>query len=126
MDKSALQAVEGFLLTAENYSKEWKLLNDRCDNQQLIISSHMNNIINLSTVLSPNTAKHRHIYNKAESNVRSLKGLDLNYQQFSSLLIPISVGKLPNVLKLYLGRNLGRENWDIDLFSQCFNDEIIA
>ena len=86
----------------------------------------MNNIINLSTVLSPNIAKHRHIYNKAESNVRSLKGLDLNYQQFSSLLIPISVGKLPNVLKLYLGRNLGRENWDIDLFSQCFNDEIIA
>ena len=52
--------------------------------------------------------------------------MGLSYQQLGSLLIPIVVEKLPNVLKLHLGRKKKKKNWDIELVLQCFNFDIIA
>ena len=54
LDKTASQAIEGFPLTAENYTAAWSILNERFGNEQIIISSHMNKILNISPVYSPN------------------------------------------------------------------------
>ena len=50
LDKSALQATEGFPLTNENYAAAWQLLDKRYGNEQLIVSCHMNNLIKLEHV----------------------------------------------------------------------------
>ena len=50
LDKLALQAVEGFPLTNENYTAAWQLLDERHGNEQLIISCHMNNLIKLDPI----------------------------------------------------------------------------
>ena len=40
LDKSELQAIEGFPLANKNYKAAWQLLDERCGNEQLIISCH--------------------------------------------------------------------------------------
>ena len=41
VDKSALQTIEGFPLTSENYTAAWQLLDERYGNEQLIVSCHI-------------------------------------------------------------------------------------
>ena len=51
LDKSALQAMEGFPLTNENYAAAWQLLHGRYGNKQLITSCYMNNLIKLDPII---------------------------------------------------------------------------
>ena len=53
LDKSALQAIEGFPLTSENYTEAWNLLNDRYGNEQDIIACHMKKLVKLEPVIHP-------------------------------------------------------------------------
>ena len=48
----ALQSIEGFPLSNENYDQAFALLKERYGNKQLIISTHMNNLIKLEGVNS--------------------------------------------------------------------------
>ena len=89
LDKTALQAIEGFFLTAENYTAAWRLLNERFGNEQISISSYMNKILNISPVYLPNVRSFRELYDNVESNVRALENFGVSYEQFGSLLIPI-------------------------------------
>ena len=89
LDKTALQAIEGFFLTTENYTAAWRLLNERFGNEQISISSYMNKILNISPVYLPNVRSFRELYDNVESNVRALENFGVSYEQFGSLLIPI-------------------------------------
>ena len=89
LDKTALQAIEGFFLTAENYTAAWRLLNERFGNEQISISSYMNKILNISPVYLPNVRSFRELYDNVEINVRALENFGVSYEQFGSLLIPI-------------------------------------
>ena len=89
LDKTALKAIEGFFLTAENYTAAWRLLNERFGNEQISISSYMNKILNISPVYLPNVRSFRELYDNVESNVRALENFGVSYEQFGSLLIPI-------------------------------------
>ena len=89
LDKTALQAIERFFLTAENYTAAWRLLNERFGNEQISISSYMNKILNISPVYLPNVRSFRELYGNVESNVRALENFGVSYEQFGSLLIPI-------------------------------------
>ena len=53
LDNSALQAIERFPLTNENYTAAWQLLDERYGNEQLIISCHMNNLKKLDPIIQP-------------------------------------------------------------------------
>ena len=116
MDKTASQAIEGFPLTSENYTATWRLLNERFGNEQIIISSHMNKVLNISPVYSPNVRSLRELYDNVESNVRALENLGVSYDQFGSLLIPIMLEKFPNMIKLQISRKLGSGNWNVQDF----------
>ena len=53
----AAAAIKGLSLTWENYSSARKILEDRYGNKQLIISSHMDNVLKLPVVSSVNDVK---------------------------------------------------------------------
>ena len=89
LDNTASQAIKGFPLTTENYTAVWRLLNERFGNELIIVSSHMNKILNISLVYSPNVRNLRDLYYNVEINVRALENLGVSYEQFGSLLIPI-------------------------------------
>ena len=48
LDKTASQVLEEFPLTVDNYTAAWRLLYERFQNEQIIISSHMNKTLNIS------------------------------------------------------------------------------
>ena len=126
LEKAPLQAVGNFPLTNDTYIQAWELLKEKYGNPQLIISTHMNELIKLNKVNGSNVTELRELYDRIESNVRALKTVGIQQEHFGSLLIPIILEKIPNVIRLQISRQLGKENWNIDEFLQCINREITA
>ena len=58
--------------------------------------------------------------------MRALENLGVSYEQFGSLLIPIILEKLPNMIKLQISRKLESGNWNVQDFLACINEEILA
>ena len=86
----------------------------------------MNELIKLNKVNGSNVTELRELYDRIESNVRALKTVGIQQEHFGSLLIAIILEKIPNVIRLQISRQLGKENWNIDEFLQCINREISA
>ena len=72
LNGSAKQAVGGFPVTNEAYQEAFTLLKNRYGNPQLIISSHMNNLIKLEKVVNSNVKELRNLFDRVEGNVRAL------------------------------------------------------
>ena len=53
----AAAAIKGLPFTSENYNSARKILKDSNGNKQLIISSHIDNLLKLSVVRSVNDVK---------------------------------------------------------------------
>ena len=126
LDKSALQATEGFPLTSENYSEVRNPLNDQYGNEQYIIACHIKKLVKLDPVIHPGVKDLRKLYDAVESHVRSLNGWGIVYQHFGALLITIILEKLPNTIKLQISRKLGKENWNIEQFLLVIHEEVSA
>ena len=126
LDKSALQAIEGFPLISENYTEAWNLLNDQYGNEQYIITCHMEKLVKLEPVIHPGVKDLRKLYDTVESHVQSPNSLGINYQHFSLLLIPIILERLPNTIKLQISCKLGKENCYIEQFLLVIHGEISA
>ena len=105
LDKSVLQAIEGFSLLDEKYG-----------NEQLIVSCHMNNLIKLVLVVWPSVNEMSNLHDTIESNVHALRSLGINYEHFRPLLVPFILEKLPNTIKLQISRKLGKEKWKKEEF----------
>ena len=58
--------------------------------------------------------------------MRALNAVGINKDHFGALLIPIVEEKLPSVVRLQISRKLGKENWDVQNFIDCINQEISA
>ena len=76
----------------------------------------MNELIKLNKVNGSNVTELRELYDRIESNVSALKTVGIQQEPFGSLLIPIILEKIPNVMRLQISRQLGKENWNIDEF----------
>ena len=68
----------------------------------------------------------RKLYDTVEYHVRSRNGLEINYQHFGPLLIPIILERLLNTIKLQISCSLGKENWNIEQFLLVIHEEISA
>ena len=62
VEGSALECIKGFPLTNENYDEALNLLKERYGNTQIIIATHMNQIINLEKVNTCNVKQLRQLY----------------------------------------------------------------
>ena len=105
---TARESVAGLMLTAVNYDEAIAILKKRYGNKQAIISRHMDTLMGLEAVVSNNNTKAlRHLYDMVESNIRSLRALGVAADSYGNLLSPILVNKLPNELRLIIGRKIG-------------------
>ena len=79
LDGTAAEAIAGLALTSSNYEEAVKLLRKRFGNKQQQISKHMDVLLQLDGVNSSLDIKGlRHLYDKVEAQVRSLKALTLH------------------------------------------------
>jgi anion-transporting ArsA/GET3 family ATPase len=74
VEGNAASAIDGFALTADNYESAVKLLKDRFADPQIIISSHMEELLNLPAVSDIHkVSKIRQLYDSIEPTLEVLE-----------------------------------------------------
>ena len=76
LEKSAYDAIAGLTLSSANYKEAIDILKKRFGDRQIIISRHMDVLLNLAAVTQDSDLKGlRRLYNDVEANMGSLKAL---------------------------------------------------
>ena len=120
----AASCIQGLPLTPGNYFQAIKLLEDRFGNQQLIVSKHMNALLDLPAVASASHIKElRSVFDKIVVNIRALNALGITSEQFGPMLSPVVMKMLPNDIKFEVSRRLGSA-WKIDQLLDLLSSEI--
>ena len=85
LEGAALASVSGLSLTESNYKSAVEILTERFENKQLIISSHMEALLQLpaETVIT-DIKRIRMIYDKVEANVRGLEAFGIASDTYGS------------------------------------------
>ena len=111
LESSAAEAVSGLTLTAANYDEAVATLKKRFGNKQLIVSCHMDVLMNFEAVISQhNTRGLRRLFDSVEAQVRGLKALGISSESYGSLLSSILLNKLPPEIRLIVSRGLARRH----------------
>ena len=127
LEGPAMRAVAGLKLTSANYAEAIDTLKKRFGNKQQIISRHMETLLELESVTSPNNIKAlRHLYDRVEFQVRSLKSLEVPLNSYGNLLSSLFMNRLPQELRLIISRQIGDEEWHIDEIMTILEREISA
>ena len=67
MSEQVKRCIEGFLLTDDNYRKALNLLKERFGNTQLLINTHVSQIMKLGIVAEGNVSKLHNFLNTVKS-----------------------------------------------------------
>jgi len=128
LEGPALAAINGLSLSSANYKSARDILQQRYGNKQLLISSHMDELITLPQVNSVGDIKGiRQLYDKTEINLRGLQNLGIESKQYGTLLIPILLNKLPQELRLIISRKFeSSDGWELDELLKVFKAEVEA
>ena len=101
----ALRAIDGLAVTNDNYSEAYEILGKRFGNKQVIVNSHMEELCTIDAVEDEDDTKGlRKLYDTVEVNLRSLRALKVDPQQYGTLLVPIIKKALPGEVVLLLSR----------------------
>ena len=127
LESSAADAISGLAITSNNYEEAISVLKRRFGNKQLIISKHMDALLNLETVSSLHNLKGlRTLCDSIESHVRSLGSLGVSSASYGSLLSSILMNKLPHELRVIVSRKVGDEDWEFTEVIEMIQKEIEA
>ena len=127
LDHSAHDAIAGLTLSSANYQQAIEILHKHFGNKQVIISKHMDILMNISPISSDRHLKDlRRLYNHTESHVRSLMSLGIEAASYGTLLSPVLLAKLLPDLWLIASRKVSSSNLDIDALLSTFEEELTA
>ena len=106
----AASCISGFKITDENYETSVNLLKERYNNKQLIVFSHMTNLLNLPQLTSSDNVNDlRKTYDTVETQVRSLENLDIQSEMYRPLLIQVLLSKLSSEISLIINRQFDKK-----------------
>ena len=113
---TAAATISGFTLTEANYENPTTLLKQRYGHPQIIINSHMDQLMQIQR-LGPgsNVTRLRSMLDEIQTHVRALHSLGVSSDHYGSLLVSVLFkGKLPSDIKLLIGRKLQDQDWTLD------------
>ncbi|KAL5479417.1 hypothetical protein EMCRGX_G022937 [Ephydatia muelleri] len=112
-------------VSTSNYQQAVEILTKRFGNKQVIISNHLDALMNLEAVTSDwNLKDLRRIYDLTEAHVRSLRSLGINSATYGTLLSHVLLSKLPPELRLIISRKVSESNLDLDDLLSTFELEL--
>ena len=127
LTEKAEQTISGLALSNENYPIAMKLLEERFGDEQIIISSHMNKLLELPKIMNvKDITGLRILYDTAESQIRSLQAFGLLVKNYGPLLVPVILSKLPDSLKLIISQKSDSDVWDAENILKVLQKEILA
>ena len=120
----AKHGISGISVSQENYSVVKTLLKERFEDTQLVIHHHYTDLINLTPATNSSKGL-RFVYDKVESNLRSLEALqqDINHDIFISIIS----SKIPKDVYLQMELQKGAKNkWSVKKLRELLNNYICA
>ncbi|KAJ8979676.1 hypothetical protein NQ317_001076 [Molorchus minor] len=90
----ALELIVNLPLVNDSYVEAIKLLNDRFDNQTMIINSHIYTLLDIPNVQKGTSAKLREFVSKIKQQLSALKNLGQDVEKWNMILICILSKKL--------------------------------
>ena len=124
LEGETFHTIQGIRLTYKNYPEALEVLRRRYGNKQRIISAHMNKLLNIKKVERDRNVQGQHrLYDDTEYHVRSLRSLDVDDDNYRSLLTPIIMERLPYQFKLMISRQVGDDTWDLTQLLCVIQDE---
>ena len=125
----AENSIKGLPVTSANYAEAKSILEQRYGNVQIIVNSHMEELIKLPQVVTDKqTKKIRQLYDQIETNLRSLRSLGVKPESYGCLLVPILISKLPPTLNLHLSRKFDSSTdvWQVKNIMEELRKELEA
>ena len=126
LEGTASRAIEGLLVTEENYDSVVDILKKRFGKPQKLISAHMEELLKLNICTLDKPSQLRFLCDKINVNIRGLEALGVRSEQYGSLLIPIIMAKLPAEIRVQVARNTSQDVWEIDSLLDFIQGEIEA
>ena len=127
LEKAAYDAVAGLTLSAANYCEAVDILKRRFGNRQIIVSRHMETLLNLTAVSGDHDLKGlRRLYNEVEANVRSLKALGVSPDSYGAMLTSVLLMKLPPEVRLIISRKVTEDELNLETLLAVWEEELIV
>ena len=127
LERTAYEAIAGLTLSAANYAEAVDVLKKRFGDQQLIISRHMETLLNTDVVTSDHNVRGlRRLYDNVESHMRCLKALGVNPDAYGTMLSSVLLNKLPPELRLIISRQASGPSLSIDTLMKTVHEELTA
>eukprot|EP00795_Rhopilema_esculentum_P014292 gene14292-5330_t len=127
LEGPAETAISGIQITGANYNEAIDILRQRFAQKQVIINAHMETLLNLQKVSSDRDLKaFRKLFDTIEVNVRSLKSLGIDFEQYGALLVPVLMSKIPDEIRLEITKGAKGENWKLDYIMTILKAELEA
>ena len=127
LEGNAARSVKGLTLTSANYDAAIEILQERFGkNPQQIIAAHMNQILQIPACPEGRTGQLRFVFDKMSVHVRGLASLGIAAEQYSNLLMPVIMTKLPSEIRLQIARKATNDVWQINDLVKTIKSEIEA
>ena len=124
LEGCAAETISGLPLTSSNYKHAVDLLRKRFGSKQIIISKHIEMLMQLPKITDSSDLKQlRQLLDKTESAVRSLQGIDISIDTYGTFLTPVIMAKIPQELRLIISRGMSDE-WDLDTLIKSLSEEL--
>ena len=121
---TAAETISGLPLSGSNYNHAVDLLLKRFGSKQVIISKHIEMLMQLPKLNNPSDLKQlRQLLDTTEGAIRSLQGIGVSSETYGTFLTPVLMAKMPQELRLILSRGMSDE-WDLDTVMKSFAEEL--
>lgn len=111
LSEKALRVIRGITPVASNYERAWKVLNDRYNNNQILINHHLKRFFNLQAITRDDPTRLLSVIDGVNELINSLPGIGEPMLTWDSILIFCVFNKLDHA---------SQEAWK----SQCMNQAL--
>ena len=99
LEEPVKSVVTGFTLTDRHYDSAIDLLRSRYAKPGVIKRAHIHELINLSQVFNKKSVQRlRNLRDQIETPLRAMEAQGINKESYSSVVVPVLMGKIPEEL----------------------------
>ena len=127
LERTAYDTIAGLTLSDTHYREAIELLQKRFGDKQLIISKHMETLLQIEAVTSDQNLRDlRRLYDHTESHVRSLKSLGVEAVSYGAMLSPVLLSKFLPDIRSIVSRKTSSTGMNMDSLLGIFQEELVA
>ena len=112
----AARGIQGLTLSEANYKAAKEILKQRCGRPRQVIAAHMDELLKIPLCAGEKSSQLCYVYDKVSIHV----------QGHGSMLIPVTMSKLPTEIRVQIGRLTLSEIWSIREMVELIHKEVEA